>query len=157
MSTAAAEIRAALKIIDRCAADLAAQAQAVEPKLPEVFYFGTGRHERTGLRWCDPEGGRCFDERMPPRIDAVYAPRTNNSGYGNQEMPQGVARTLLVSPWTIVAWWDRSGDPRGNCNSALVAKGIYSFDAMLAAGRTRYPWVFERIARAGFSVVAETP
>lgn len=146
------EIRAALAVIEKHSAEFARLVAAVEPKPPTVFYFGVDKDRRCGHGWCDGTGGTIYDyARMPARIDGVYAPRDGN----RNEAPQGHCRQVIVGEWTIVAWWDRSGDPRGACNSALAARGLHSFDAMIAAGRAQYPWVFERLAKAGVQIVAE--
>jgi hypothetical protein len=109
-----------------------------------INYFGTRQRDRYGLFW--------DHEASPGEIDAKFPPRTND---GHDEAAQGLARTVLWRGWTIVAFWDRSGDPRGRCNSAFAVRGIFSFDAVMATAREAYPWVFERLAKAGVTVVSE--
>jgi len=47
--------------------------------------------------------------------------------------------------WTAIAFWDRSGDSRGNSNSAFFVQGTHTFDEMLAICKARFAPVFQRI------------
>lgn len=122
----------------------------VQRRKPDVCYFGVGEHDRAGHFWHGAPGGKHGDGPVS-RIDAVFAAR---DGYGSQ-IGQGIARTVLFQGCTIVQWWDSSADHRGGCNSSFVARGLFTFDEMMAAGDERFPWVRARCKRAGFDVVSE--
>lgn len=138
--------QAALGALEKVVGGLSLQMAVLESKKkpPDVFFFGC-RKDETGHYWTCPYGQ---EARMPDRIDAVYAPRDHHQ----RECEQGVCRTVFTHGWTITAWWDRSQDKRGASNSALAAQGRFSFDEMIAAGRVKYPWAFERMT---FTLVEE--
>ena len=56
----------------------------------------------------------------------------------------GKGAYVQASGYSIVTFWDRSGDRRGNSNSAFFALGDHTADELLAAARERYPRLFER-------------
>lgn len=131
-----------LRAIAKRLYDLASTDEAAP--VPDVVFFGCMRGQ-SGHFWSDST----FERREPFGIDGVFAPRKAG---GREEAPQGVCRVVLVRGHTVVAWWDRSQDTRGGCNSALVARGVHSFASMVAAGKVKFPWAFERMK---FALVEE--
>lgn len=109
-----------------------------------INYFGTRKGDRYGLFW--------DHDAHPGEIDAKFPPRRDD---GRVEVNEGIARTVLYRGWTIVAFWDRSGDPRGRCNSAFAVRGTSTFADVMRKAREAYPWVFERLKQAGVEVVEE--
>ncbi|GAA4002174.1 hypothetical protein GCM10022631_11030 [Deinococcus rubellus] len=49
-----------------------------------------------------------------------------------------------VGNLSIVTFWDRTGDPRPNSNSAFFAEGRYTAEELLSAAREHYPRIFGR-------------
>ncbi len=47
--------------------------------------------------------------------------------------------------WTGIAFWDRSGDERGNSNSAFLVDGPRTFEEVVVASRQAFPRVWERM------------
>lgn len=117
---------------------------------PIALYFGCSRDARAGHFLWAADGrtsarlvGATPEERewfraFEHTLDCTYAPR------GSQV--QGRALRHHVHGWTIVAWWDRTVDSRGNSNSAVLIRGEYTFDEAMAWARRLVPWVFERQA-----------
>ncbi len=85
-------------------------------------------------------------------IDGEYAPTTHAPRLGRfqSEAPQGAAALVHRAGWTILAFWDRSGDSRPRSNSAFLAPGTHDFATMVALSREAWPQVW---ARFTFEVV----
>lgn len=99
-----------------------------------MYYFGC---------WEEP-GHYLVDERMRSvpwelcpvgyEIDTGFCPK-------GPEI-EGKALLHFVNGWTILAFWDRSVDTRGKCNSAFLWEGKHEFDEMLAESKKKFPGVF---------------
>lgn len=143
-----ADAEEALTTLER----LDAQLNALKRSLPmssmtPLYYFGVGPTGIAGHYWHRSDGNRFIALRsaFPWRdIDQMFAPHTR----APHERKLYVGRVTLFKGWSVLAWWDTSGDNRPGSNSALVAEGRFSFDEMVAAGREQYPWVFDRIKPA---------
>lgn len=120
----------------------------------KVFYFGCPRRE-VGHYWHTPETPAKQSIYLAPfgSIDGVLAPRigADRRRYPKQydsreEVSQGQAVLVHTKGWTVIAYWDRSQDGRPGSNSAFVAEGAHTFEALLIAAKDQWPWVFERQA-----------
>lgn len=121
----------------------------------KVFYFGCCRgesghywHLSPDMSWkreisLDPLG--IVDAKYPPRVGPDRRTRPDLMDY-RAEAPQGQAALIHEKGWTLIAYWDRSQDERGNSNSAFAAEGDYTFEDLLTAAKEQWPWVFERQA-----------
>lgn len=87
-----------------------------------------------------------IEPRLPEGYDGEFAPKT----MGGKEMPQGVAKVTHVGGWTVLAFWDRSGDSRPNSNSGFWEPGEFSFDEMMQKAHHAFPRV---IARFPFPII----
>lgn len=67
--------------------------------------------------------------------------------YGAHMQPEGVRFHQQKEGWTLVCWWDRSGDPRKGCVAGFALKGSYNADQAEAEARRLFPLVFSRIDR----------
>ena len=85
------------------------------------------------------------DERT---LDGGYAPKLAKTGGHLSDQPEGEAALHHVRGWTILAFWDRSGDSRGNSNSAFVIRGELDFDEAVAASRQAFPGIWARFTFA---------
>lgn len=56
----------------------------------------------------------------------------------------GNARLFYIAGWTVLTFWDRSGDGRGNSNSSFVFNGIYNFDKMMQLALQIFPSIVNR-------------
>lgn len=89
-----------------------------------------------GARPCHcrpPDGFPCSD-RM---LDAGFL-----SPYGPQE--EGKAVLVHLSGWTILTFWDRSGDQRMNSNSSFVAAGTLTFGEIVERSKAAFREVWRR-------------
>lgn len=57
---------------------------------------------------------------------------------------QGRALLHHHEGWTALAFWDRTGDKRGNSNSVFILRGTHDFEAALTLARQHFPELFER-------------
>jgi hypothetical protein len=58
----------------------------------------------------------------------------------------------VINSWTVVSFWDQSGDSRPASNSSFVMWGVHDFRHAAEAARQRFPTIF---ARPGFPVLRE--
>lgn len=63
---------------------------------------------------------------------------------------EGLALVTHRAGWTALAFWDRSVDKRGGCNSAFIAEGTLTFAQLVRRAKSRWPEVW---ARFSFEVV----
>ena len=83
------------------------------------------------------------------RLDTGFAPRTAPRNPRNvydkgDELPQGQARLTHIKGWTVVSFWDRTGDSRSNSNTAFVFDERLSGDDALRIAREKFPRLFAR-------------
>lgn len=138
-----------------------------------VFYFGCvgvpghywhqsvdghafGIRPPHGDGWVGPYGNPWRPkDRGGLGIDGVLAPRVtvptkadSHGGYREHgrtyEAEQGVAALHVVDGWTAIAFWDRSVDKRGACNSNFVTHDVVDFDEMVRRSRAAFPHVWAR-------------
>lgn len=101
------------------------------------LYFGTWRG--AGHYFRDPRGNRdAVDVKAQP---FGYPDGTHQPDNGQE---QGPAALRHEKGWTILAWWDRTEDTRGNCCSALVFEGEHSFETMVQVLEKRFKRVYVR-------------
>lgn len=116
----------------------------VGDRLPavKVIFFGiVDSDRRMGHRATTPEGdGVPYRDLCSalgvPHIDGTMAPRSTEE--------QGAAVITFLERWTVLAWWDRTGDTRGKSNSALIVEGNHSFARMLELLAEHFPGVAHR-------------
>lgn len=103
----------------------------------EVYYFGCADH-RAGHFWFQPGmiPWKAPLSMAAEKIDGRCAPRNTSKA--------GVCMLTYLEGWSILAWWDYSVDKRPGSNSALVAKGTYSFDQMMLLLNSEFPNVANR-------------
>jgi hypothetical protein len=110
------------------------------------FYHGCG--DDTGHYLFEEGRGRLCAVNANIPSDFPVCLHILDAGLLPPNLPQeeGLATVAYVNGWTILAFWDRSVDKRGNSNSAFVLPGqILNFATVLRLSRERFPWVFERI------------
>ncbi len=109
----------------------------------ECFYFG-----------CINEPGHFFNAQKRTRRDAYTigeaasaalggldgslcwnSPRTERDRYERRSEAEGLAFRTCRWGWTAVAFWDRSVDRRGACNSAFIVHGDLTFAQVIRAAR----------------------
>jgi hypothetical protein len=48
------------------------------------------------------------------------------------------------TPWTVLSFWDRSGDSRPGCCASFLLQGRLGFEAAVEEARRHFPALFER-------------
>jgi len=71
-------------------------------------------------------------------------PGFRRSGYDIIEAPQGHASLHRKGGWTALAFWDRSGDHRGNSMSCFFVRGEHTFDEVVQITKERLPSLWKR-------------
>lgn len=75
-----------------------------------------------------PESLRCLDGTLLPD--------------GPQR--EGLAQLVHGDGWTVLAFWDRSADPRPNSNSAFLLRGRHDFPTAVSLARHAFPAIWRR-------------
>lgn len=57
---------------------------------------------------------------------------------------QGNATCAYMYGWTVISFWDRTGDPRHGSNSAFLVNKIIPFEQLLVEAKKQYPKLFKR-------------
>lgn len=114
------------------------------------FLYGQG-HSAAGIRTVYRDESKetpwtvqeldCGLLEGPRQKTRVYSP--------GEPQTQGMARLVHKDGWTALSLWDRTGDGRGNSNSALLVEGLYSFGQMTALFEKTFPVLWARITGAG--------
>lgn len=115
-----------------------------------VFYFGC--IERSGhFFWSPGPRSDGHAENIIPweRVDGILCPGATGdpdrpTWQMNRPQTQGEAALHHKDGWTALAFWDRSVDERGGCNSALFAEGTHTFKEMTALFQEHFPQVWDR-------------
>lgn len=77
-------------------------------------------------------------------VDGGYAPRLTSGHHIGAEAPQGQAVRTYRDGWTLISFWDRSGDRRKSSNSNFAIRGEWSFAAAVEKSKTAFPKVWAR-------------
>ena len=120
-----------------------------------MYFFGCWGEP--GHYLFNPRGGMTPHATLPPqirgRIDGGFcraAPPGERWDGKKAYEAEGLALLHHVEGWTILAFWDRSGDQRWGSHSTYLAKGEHDFAEMVRLAREAFPAVW---ARYGFEVV----
>jgi hypothetical protein len=122
-------------------------------KPPMMFYFGPW--DRPGHFLHDPGGfsnyraeslipwkvGELDGGMQPHSASCRRSPYGCNCGSG----PEGVALLHHRDGWTALAFWDRSVDKRGACNSTYIAQGDFTFEQMVELAKTRFAYRWNKM------------
>lgn len=118
-----------------------------------MIYFGCVKGCGRGHALHTPDGRSVGREVLDtlekagiyPEIDGGFCPGMEG-GKRHHEVKQveGHAKLTHHKGWTILSFWDRTGDSRGNSNSAFIEQGEHSFDDMVEKAKKEYGWIWER-------------
>lgn len=120
----------------------------------EVYYFGCW--DQPGHFWRSTEYAKnryiedTVGPNIHPRIDGGFCPgvvHPRMSQFDRKTRPEVEGETAIhhIDGWTVMAFWDRSVDKRGACNSNFAARGTYDFEQMKDIARARFPTVMNRL------------
>lgn len=120
---------------------------------PRVLYFGCWSRAQRGhyLHEVDGRTGRPLG--IVPFVDAEL-----DGGFCPEgQQSEGVARLHHLRGWTVLAFWDRSADSRGNSHSTFLADGQHEFEEMVALAKEAFPAVWARFGFTPQKAETETP
>jgi len=106
-----------------------------------VIYFGAkpmGHHFHG-----DPEIIKQCPWR-PADIDARIVKNAVKDLLENQGKCVLVIKSDMFREWTLIQFWDRTGDSRGNSNSSFIAPGELTFEEVVARAKETFPELFKR-------------
>lgn len=111
----------------------------------EIYYHGVNLSGELGHYLFRP-GMRSVNQHSlpgnfpcrPDALDGGLLPQ-------NKDEIEGRVSWWRTQGWTILAFWDRSGDSRGNSNSAFVIRGEMFIDDALDLAKEAFPEVFARM------------
>lgn len=118
-----------------------------------MYYFGCSK-----LRPKDPVGHYMHNNQLRHdwdaendlpeswrggKIDGGFAPK-EFADRDKKEAPQGQALWVQCEGWTLISFWDRSGDSRGGSSSTFISKEHLTFDQMVAVAKEEFPQLWKR-------------
>jgi hypothetical protein len=97
----------------------------------------------------DPQGHNAEQKvKLPIDVGYLDARFTPN----DVKETEGVAHLTYIPDWTVLGFYDRSGDGRYASNSNFVVRGKHSFDEMVMIARAKFPSIWNRFT---FEVVSD--
>jgi hypothetical protein len=123
---------------------------------PVMFYFGPWDspghylHDERGVSQWRAETvipwtlGQLDGDLQPHFADCAKKRRRHYCDCPSGE--EGPALLHHKDGWTALAFWDRTVDKRGACNSVYLAEGTYTFDQMVAMARERFAVRWNKMA-----------
>ena len=134
--------------------------------MAEVYFFGVAPGSTSGHYLYTPAWRTCTEAAglSQRQLDAEFVPglahRKPDHEYPDPRYQEQGACKLTHrfdcaalrsgrTEWTIVGWWDRTGDRRHGSNSAILVRGALSFEEAIACGREAFPQVWARMEAAG--------
>lgn len=107
------------------------------------------RLDREKLPWRDVE----CDGNLQPGT-AELKKRYDGQRPELERQVEGLCRLHHRDGWTAMAFWDRSGDRRGNSCSVVMAEGTHDFEQMVEMFELEFPGIHARCT-AKFKLVEE--
>lgn len=134
-----------------------------------VLYFGCDdrpghylHHPGMKMATWDPGAERHAKRPWPDipwaYIDGSLCPGvTDPEGWRRpDDQPEGAGALHHKEDWTAWAFWDRTVDRRGNCNSVFFAEGTHDLAAMQALAQVHFPGVWARVKHLPFTIEEPT-
>jgi hypothetical protein len=116
----------------------------ISMKEPVCYYFGCWSKERGGHYLYGPGGSNMSRGALPADFPVTLSALDGALlGYQKRET-EGEAALAHIGGWTIVSFWDRSGDSRHNSSSGFVVRGLLAFAEVLAIGAAIFPEIASR-------------
>ena len=111
----------------------------------EPLYFGCRAYDAPGHYLFSP-GMRYADDDLFERLRDSNDTHLDGGYLKAQKVPDvpGRAAFIQVNGYSIVTWWDRSGDKRGGSNSAFILSGDHTPQEVMRQGAEYFPDVLKR-------------
>ncbi len=91
-------------------------------------------------------GHHLYDAKRYPAVRDVEIERGCDSPRQTRKEDQIEGRIAQachrVPGWSYVSWWDRQGDERHSSHTGILAKGDWTPEQLIEAGRRLAPWAF---------------
>jgi hypothetical protein len=118
------------------------------PPEKRVLYFGVWRPGISGHHLYDAEGRTVSLAAVglpisSAKLDSGLCPALEGESPAERE-PEGLAAIHHIAGWTVLAFWDRSGDRRYGSHSTFVMEDTLAFEDAVALARAHYPRVWAR-------------
>lgn len=116
------------------------------PREPRTYYFGVWKG--SGGHLLRDAEGEPVDMRALPiqfrlaRLDGGFLPPVDASP--DERQPEGLAAIHQVAGWTVLSFFDRSGDARYGSHSTFLLEGTLAFEDAVEAARRAFPSVWAR-------------
>jgi len=106
-----------------------------------IYFYGKGDYP--GHKFYKPGMVSVIKPPVPWgwEIDGKMQPR----GIPRDSQPLGCACLHYKDGWTMLSFWDRSGDPRPNSNGNFIVQGTHNFETMLSLAQIHFPTLMARI------------
>ena len=108
----------------------------------ECYYFGKWPDVYAGHHLYDKSGYTLHN--LPKDFPCAEGALDGGLLPPNQPEIEGVASVVHLNGWTILAFWDRSGDKRGRSNSAFVVRGYWDFPVIHHITQSNFPKIWKR-------------
>jgi hypothetical protein len=111
----------------------------------EIYFSGVWSSDQTGHFLYQPGSSYHIWENNLPR-DFPVREYTLDGAFLPPYQPQveGLATHLHINGWTLLTFWDRSADRRGNSCASFICRGTLDFDDMVAHCKNAFPSVWKR-------------
>lgn len=105
------------------------------------YYFGVAPQDRGHHLYDD----QSFWPKRPEAIGLPFKLTELDSAYcPNVTRQQGVAKTTYENGWTVLSFWDQTGDSRPGSHSTFLLPGALKWEEAVAAARAAFPQVMKR-------------
>ena len=121
-----------------------------------IYFFGCYTVGGGGHLLWSPYGSRREAEDSMPFVYRILDAALLGPDLQTDQV-QGKGVRVLINGWTVVSFWDRTGDSRHGPNSAFVAEGDVSTEEVLRHAQATYPKVLERLRKAGVTLDIHGP
>ncbi len=129
---------------------------ATMPECSTAYFVGVWPDPYKKGHYCRTPDGQMAKKAVTPWAGHYGDPITDSAcmkvmgslePYSDRLQPEGVRFYQQKEGWTLVCWWDRSGDPRRGSVAGFALKGSYHADQAETEARRLFPLVFARIDR----------
>lgn len=83
-----------------------------------------------------------------PKIDGELQPGCGSAPIWKLTQEQSAGQLHHRDGWTAIAFWDRTGDERGNSNSTFLFDATLTFTEALEQARIHFPEIVARMEAA---------
>lgn len=128
--------------------------------MSDVVFFGVAAGTDAGHFFYERRGATVSMTAQPPLpaevnlmelVDARWCfpvPISGDRPFVDRGQPQGCGFVHQVAGWTVISWWDRSGDKRMGSNAVFFVRGSHQWAEALRRAREEFPREMRRMEAA---------